>query len=133
MGSRDVYTSLFLFFKKLNIKIGYMRTPTVKLKAKDILKSFQMDIREFHKNRVYLQHHLHIQPSEIDILAYYEYHWMLKDLVEMLEKQNGNNSNKDDADEKMNEMKSKANSYTKGFSKNNNLTKNFGNIKLPKF
>ena len=50
-----------------------MRTPTVRLKMKDIFKSMKVDLRAFYKNRVYVQHHLHIQPSEIDILCYYEY------------------------------------------------------------
>lgn len=101
------------------------------IKLKDIVKSFQIDIRGFHKNRVYLQHHLHIQPSEIDNLYYYEYSWMIKDLIELLEKQNGEGNNQSSADDKMDEMKQKANSFTKGFSGANKLP-NFKNFKVPK-
>lgn len=108
-----------------------MRTPTVRLRLKDIFKSFQVDLRAFYKNRVYVQHHLHIQPSEIDCLCYYEYQWMVKDLVEMLKEQNGDKStSQDQANEQMDKMKSQASKYTKGFG-GNNMPK-LGNFKMPK-
>jgi hypothetical protein len=88
-----------------------MNTPTVRLKLKDVFKSFQIDLRGFYKNRVYVQHHLHIQPSEIDCICYYEYQWMVKDL-------------------KMDKMKSNASKYTKGFG-GSNMPK-MGNFKMPK-
>lgn len=111
-----------------------MRTPTVRLRLKDILKSFQVDLRAFYKNRVYVQHHLHIQPSEIDVLHYYEYQWMVKDLIEMIKEQNGDkSSSQDSANEQMEKMKSTASKYTKGFG-GNNMPKlgNMGNFKMPK-
>ena len=30
-------------------------------------------------------HHLHCQPSELDLMPYYEYHWLVEDLQEILE------------------------------------------------
>lgn len=108
-----------------------MRTPTVRLKLSDLFKAFQIDLRAFYKNRVYVQHHLHIQPSEIDNLCYYEYQWMLKDLVDMLKEQNGEKTGgQDQANEQMEQMKSNASKYTKGFG--NNMPK-MGNFKTPKF
>jgi len=107
-----------------------MATPIVRLRLKDILKSFQIDLRNFYKNRVYVQHHLHIQPSEIDTLCYYEYQWMVKDLVDMLKEQNGDKTgSQDSANEQMEKMKSNASKYTKSYS-GNNLPK-LGNFKMP--
>lgn len=113
-----------------------MRVPIVRLKMSDIFKSFKVDLRDFHKNRVYVQHHLHIQPSEIDMLPFYEYQWMVTDLVEMLKEQNGEGKNKNpyDTDEHMDKIKKQTNSYTKGFGNMNNIGKmpNMGSFKMPK-
>ena len=107
-----------------------MRTPIVRLRLKDIFKSFTVDLRGFYKNRVYVQHHLHIQPSEIDNLCYYEYQWMVKDLVEMLKEQNGEKGNsQESANEQMEQMKSNASKYTKNIG--GNMPK-LGNFKMPK-
>ena len=107
-----------------------MRTPTVRIRLRDLIKAFQIDLRSFYKNRVYVQHHLHIQPSEIDNMCYYEYQWMLKDLVDMLKEQNGDkSSSQDEVNEQMETMKSNASKYTKGFG--NNMP-NMGNFKMPK-
>mgnify|MGYP001048173404 CR=1 FL=1 len=109
-----------------------MRVPTVRLKMSDIFKSFKVDLRGFYKNRVYVQHHLHIQPTEIDMLCYYEYQWMVKDLVDMLKEQNGDSTdNPYENNEQMDNIKKQANSYTKGMS----MPKmgSMGNFKMPKF
>ena len=107
-----------------------MRTPTVRLKMKDIFKSMKVDLRSFYKNRVYVQHHLHIQPSEIDVLCYYEYQWMLNELVDMLKEQNGDkSSSRNEANEQMDKMKSQTSKYTKGFS-GNSMPK-MGSFKMP--
>jgi hypothetical protein len=107
-----------------------MRTPVVRLKMKDVFKSFKIDLRGFYKNRVYVQHHLHIQPSEIDDLCYYEYQWMVVDLVEMIKEQNGDqNNSQQSAQDYMDQVKMDTSSYTKGFG--NNLPK-LGNFKMPK-
>jgi hypothetical protein len=109
-----------------------MSSRLVVIKTKDLFKCFQIDLRNFYKNRVYLQHHLHIQPSEINQLSYYEYQWMLKDLVDMIKEQNGEKTNSS-MDSQMENMKQNANQYTKNFGKNMpNMSKNFGNFKMPK-
>jgi hypothetical protein len=111
-----------------------MRVPLVRLEMKDIFKSFKVDLRDFYKNRVYVQHYLHIQPTEIDTLCFYEYQWMIKDLVELLKEQNGEGKkdNPYNTDEYMDKMKNQANSYTKGFG-NMNKMPNMGSFKMPKF
>lgn len=108
-----------------------MATPKVRLRMKDIFKSFQIDLRGFYKNRVYVQHHLHIQPSEIDCICYYEYQWMVKDLIDMLKEQNGDKSGNDQANEQMDKMKSDASKYTKGFGSSNMNMPKMGNFKMP--
>jgi hypothetical protein len=110
-------------------------TPIVRIKLSDVFKSFKTDIRQFYKNRVYLQHYLHIQPNEVDNLYYYEFQWMLKDMIELLEKQNGkDNQNNMNPEEKMSELKNEAKSYTKGFGNmGNNLPKIGSGFKMPKF
>lgn len=95
-----------------------MTKPVIRLTMSDVFKSFKVDLRKFHKNRVYVQHHLHTQPSEIDSMPFYEYQWMVTDLVEMLKEQNGDgekNGHEEMANEQMSNMKNTAASYTKGF------------------
>lgn len=105
-----------------------MRRPRVRVQFKDIFKAFKVDLRQFYKNRVYVQHHLHTQPSEIDNLSFYEYQWMVTDLVAMLKEQNGEGSeNPYEQNEQMDKMKQQANSYTKGFK-----MPSLGNMKMPK-
>ena len=107
-----------------------MATPLVRLRLKDVFKSFQIDLRAFYKNRVYVQKHLHIQPSEVDALSYYEYQWMLTDLVEMIKEENGEKSSgQDQANEQMDKMKSDASKYTKGYGLNN--MPKLGSFKMP--
>lgn len=108
-----------------------MAKQVVLLRWKDVFKSFKIDVRDFYKARVYLQKHLHIQPSEIDIMYYYEFQWMLDDLKEMLEKENGKeNPNNFNPDEKMSEIKNQARSYTKGMGNVGGFKP--GNFKMPK-
>lgn len=46
---------------------------------------FQISIRSFLKVKVYIYHHLRIQPSEVEKLPYYEYEYLVEDLKQMLE------------------------------------------------
>ena len=41
--------------------------------------------------------HLHIQPSELEHLEYYEYHYLIKDLTEHLKKESDANKGQQDA------------------------------------
>ncbi len=46
---------------------------------------FQVSIRSLLKVRVYIYHHLRVQPSEIDGMPFYEYEYLLEDLKQLLE------------------------------------------------
>lgn len=39
-----------------------------------------------------MYHHLHIQPSELEAMEYYEFHYLMKELVEFLKTQNKENA-----------------------------------------
>jgi len=52
------------------------------------LSLFKISLENFFKTKFYLMYHLHIQPSEIDKLDYYEYWYIVKDLAEYIKKQN---------------------------------------------
>lgn len=50
--------------------------------------------------------HLHIQPSEIEQMEFYEYHYLLKDLTEHLKKESeANKGHQDSTSEMMSSMK----------------------------
>jgi hypothetical protein len=68
--------------------------------------------------RLTLQYHLHIQPSELEKMNYYEYEYMVEDLQEFLKEKNKN-------EEKAYEN---INSSTSQISKMNNMN----NIKYKK-
>ena len=46
---------------------------------------FQISIRSFLKVKVYIYHHLRLQPSEVESLPFYEYEFLVEDLKQMLE------------------------------------------------
>jgi len=41
--------------------------------------------------------HLHIQPSELNEMEYYEYHYIVKDLIDDLKKENEANKSQNEA------------------------------------
>jgi hypothetical protein len=49
---------------------------------------FQISLENFFKAKFYLGFHLHLQPSEIDALDFYEYQYYVQNLTEHLKKQN---------------------------------------------
>ena len=53
-----------------------------------VFSLFQISLENFFKTKFYLGLHLHIQPSEIDQLEYYEYWYYIKNLKEHLDKKN---------------------------------------------
>lgn len=51
-------------------------------------------------------HHLRIQPSEVEALPYYEYHYIVKELSDMLkEQQKGQDRQSEQMNDQMNGMK----------------------------
>jgi len=49
---------------------------------------FKISLENFFKVRFYIYKNLSIQPSELDKLEYYEFHYIVKDLVEDVKKEN---------------------------------------------
>ena len=58
---------------------------------------FKISLENFFKVRFYIYKHLHLQPSELDRMEYYEYHYIVKDLIEYLKKENEANKAQQDA------------------------------------
>jgi len=65
---------------------------------------FKISLENFFKVRFYVHLHLHIPPSELDNLDYYEYHYIIKELVEHLKKENEANKSQN---EQVGDMSSK--------------------------
>jgi len=67
-------------------------------------------------------HHLRIQPSEVEALPYYEYHYIVKELSAMLKEQQKSNENQN---EQMNDQMANMKS-------NQPKMPTMGNMKMPK-
>lgn len=49
---------------------------------------------------------MHIQPSELEAMEYYEFHYLMKDLIDHLKKENdANQGHKDQTGDMMSKMK----------------------------
>lgn len=68
-------------------------------------------------------HHLRLQPSEIEALPFYEYHYIIKELSAMLKEQNKGNS----------KQQEQANEQMAGMKMNNPKMPNMSNMKMPSF
>jgi len=58
---------------------------------------FKISLKNFFKVRFYVYKHLHIQPSELNEMEYYEYHYIVKDLIDDLKKENEANKSQNEA------------------------------------
>lgn len=60
---------------------------------------FKISLENFFKLRFYIYEKLHVQPSELNNMDYYEFHYLVKDLLEHLKEQNEQNKKeRDEAD-----------------------------------
>jgi hypothetical protein len=67
---------------------------------------FRISLENFFKTKFYIYQNLHIQPSELEALDYYEFHYLVKDLLEFLKKQNeANSGQQEQAGDIMSKMK----------------------------
>ena len=67
---------------------------------------FKISLENFFKVRFYIYKNLSIQPSEIENIEYYEFHYIVKELIEMIKAENEQNKGeKDQADSTMSSMK----------------------------
>jgi len=89
------------------------------ISKKNILDLFSINLENFFKAKFALHYHLHMQPSEIEELPYYEFEYILKNLSDFLEEKN--------KQEKEGHEKQQAN--TPNYSK---YGKQFSGMKTPK-
>ena len=57
---------------------------------------FKISLENFFKTKFYIYKHLHLQPSELEAMEYYEFHYLVKDLLEFLQKENDTNTDQQD-------------------------------------
>ncbi len=88
---------------------------------------FRVNMRNIVKNKLYICKEYHLQPSEIDRMAYYEYEWILEE-INLIQKEQ----------EKQNEAQQKEYDSMKSSMNPGNMMKNaqssmpnMGNIKMP--
>ncbi len=65
--------------------------------ASNLFSLFKISLENFFKIRFYIYLHLGVQPSELNNMEYYEYHYVVKDLIEHLKKENEANKSQQDA------------------------------------
>lgn len=114
------------FFYDYQIKVDYShllnKKPVMSIMQKSILDLFKIDLINHRKARLALHYHLRIQPSEIDMMDYMDFEYLLLDLNELLkEKQEAEKKAYDDS-------KQKTPDYSKGFK-----MPKFSMPKAPKF
>jgi hypothetical protein len=72
-----------------------------------VFSLFQISLENFFKTKFYLGINLRLQPSEIDNLDYYEYHYYVQNLKDHLDKKNkAQREQQEGADDKMSKYKS---------------------------
>jgi len=60
-------------------------------KYTNLFSLFKISLENFFKTKFYIYKHLHLQPSELEKMEYYEFHYLVKDLLEFLQKENDAN------------------------------------------
>jgi len=58
---------------------------------------FKISLENFFKTKFYIYLKLHIQPSELEAMEYYEFHYLVKDLVEHIKEENKKNEEQNEA------------------------------------
>ena len=74
--------------------------------ASNLFSLFKISLENFFKVRFHIYKNLSIQPSELDRMEYYEFHYIVADLVEMIKAENdANKSQSEKTGEMMGGMK----------------------------
>jgi len=72
----------------------------------NLFSLFRISLENFFKTKFYVYKHLSIQPSELENMEYYEFHYILKELIEMIKAENdANKGQNDQTNEMMGSMK----------------------------
>ena len=65
--------------------------------ASNLFSLFKISLENFFKVKFHIYLKLRIQPSEIENLEYYEFHYLVKDLIEHIKEENKQNQGQNDA------------------------------------
>lgn len=85
---------------------------------------YRVDVRNLVKNKLYLCRDYHIQPSEIDRMAFFEYEYMLEDVKQIQKEQEKEQEKRDKEQES---MKHSMNPNTMM----RNMSQSLPNVKMP--
>lgn len=65
--------------------------------ASNLFSLFKISLENFFKTKFHIYLKLHIQPSELENLEYYEFHYLVKDLIEHIKAENKQNEGQQEA------------------------------------
>jgi len=72
----------------------------------NLFSLFKISLENFFKTKFYIYQQLHIQPSELEGMEYYEFHYLVKELIEHMKRESENSQGqKDQTDGMMSNMK----------------------------
>ena len=81
--SEMIFHYNFIRTKRVSVDYNKIIVP-----QKSVLDLYKIDLLNHRKARLALYYHLHMQPSEIDNMAYYDFEDLLYDLSELLKEKN---------------------------------------------
>jgi len=65
--------------------------------ASNLFSLFKISLENFFKVKFHIYLKLHIQPSELEKLEYYEFHYLVKELIEHIKAENKQNQGQNEA------------------------------------
>jgi len=63
----------------------------------NLFSLFKISLENFFKTKFHIYLKLHIQPSELENLEYYEFYYLVKDLIANIKEENKQNQGQNDA------------------------------------
>ncbi len=79
-----VYMLKSILYNYQFIKPKYVFNNAIRVPQKSVLDLYKIDLMNHRKARLAVYYHLHMQPSEIDNMFYYDFEDLLMDLSDML-------------------------------------------------
>lgn len=63
----------------------------------NLFSLFKISLENFFKTKFHIYLKLHVQPSELERMEYYEFHYLVKDMIEHIKEENKQNQGQNDA------------------------------------
>lgn len=63
----------------------------------NLFSLFKISLENFFKTKFQIYLKLHTQPSELESMEYYEFHYLVKDLIDHIKEENKQNQGQNDA------------------------------------